>query len=258
MHYEEKKKHINIESTPLVSIITPLYNASSFISETILSVQNQNYLNWELIIVDDASLDSSVKIAEEFANNDSRIFVYRNKQNKGAAFCRNLATEKAKGDFVAFLDADDLWHQDKLQKQLNLMQEKNNPVSCTSYLHIDEQGKLLNKRIKALPLLSYNKQHRNNYIGNLTGMYNASVLGKITAPNIRKRQDWAVWLEAIKRSGKPALGIQEDLAYYRIHKGGISSNKLNLIKYNYIFYRDYLGVFFWEYFIHRPKQIEKL
>ncbi|MEL6810838.1 MAG: glycosyltransferase family 2 protein [Bacteroidota bacterium] len=267
MHSEVKKELIN--SDPLVSIITPLFNAQSFIAQTLESIQNQTYSNWELIIVDDASGDDSVAIVLKAAQDDSRIRLVQHDENKGAAHCRNRATELARGDYIAFLDSDDLWHPEKLEKQITFMQKNHCEVSYTSYLHIDEQGNSLQKRIIALPSLSYQKQHRNNYIGNLTGMYNAAILGKIEAPGIRKRQDWAVWLEAIKKSGKPALGIQEDLAYYRVRKGSISSNKIDLVKYNFKFYRIYLRYswgrsalsllrFFWEYFLVRPKQIEKL
>ncbi len=269
MQSEEKKKHISLEDQPLVSIITPLYNAEAFISQTLSSVQNQTYTNWEHIIVDDASSDDGVKIVEDAAKTDDRIRLVENSKNNGAAVCRNIATENASGDFIAFLDSDDLWHPEKLKKQLQFMMVENCAVSYTSYRHMDEEGTLLNKRIKALPSLSYKKQHSNNYIGNLTGIYNANVLGKIVAPNIRKRQDWAVWLEAIKQSQKPALGLQEDLAYYRVRQGSISANKMNLIQYNFRFYKEYLGYswmssayyllrFFWEYFLVRPRQIEKL
>ncbi len=269
MQYEEKKRHISLEENPLVSIITPLYNAEKFIAQTIASVQQQSYIHWEHIIVDDASTDASVKIVQAHAAKDERIMLRCLDKNQGAAVCRNIATEQAKGRFIAFLDADDLWLSEKLETQLSYMIDHKNPVSYTSYLHMDEKSKPLNKRIKALPSLSYRKQHSNNYVGNLTGIYNASVLGKIIAPSIRKRQDWAVWLEAIKRAGKPAIGLQKDLAYYRVRRGSISSNKINLIAYNYKFYKEHLGHsslkslyflarFFWEYFLVRPKQIENL
>ncbi len=255
--------------TTLVSIITPSYNAKEFISATIKSVQKQTYTNWEHIIIDDASTDETTSIIEEYSKEDPRIILIKNQHNNGAAYCRNQATEIAKGSYIAFLDSDDLWHPNKLEKQLDFMKSADNSVSFTSYLHIDEKGKTLNKRIVALPLLSFKKQFRNNYIGNLTGIYNAGVLGKIIAPNLRKRQDWAVWLEAIKRNNKPAIGLQEDLAYYRIRKDSMSANKLNLIKYNYQFYNKYLGHsivtsfyyllrFLFEYFFVRPKQIQKI
>jgi glycosyltransferase involved in cell wall biosynthesis len=269
MQYEEKKKHTNLMDTPLVSVITPLYNAAKFITQTITSVQNQTYTNWEHLIVDDASSDDSIKIVEALSEKDTRIKLIKTSKNQGAAVCRNIATEKASGKFIAFLDSDDLWHPEKLEKQIAFMLNENCAVSHTSYLQIDEQGNSLNKRIKALASVSFIKQHSNNYIGNLTGIYNVDEVGKIIAPNIRKRQDWAVWLEAIKRCGKPALGLQEDLAYYRVREGSMSANKVNLIEYNFRFYKEYLGYswltsvfyllrFFWEYFLVRPQQIEKL
>jgi len=269
MPLEEKKKHINPADEPLITIITPLYNAASYISETIQSVREQSYKHWEHIIVDDSSTDTSLRIAESYASSDSRIRILKNTENRGAAVCRNNATEGAKGDYIAFLDADDLWHPKKLEKQVAFMRDNNVAVSYTNYTQIDFEGNSLNRRIKALPNLSYTKQLRNNYIGNLTGMYHASVIGKIMAPALRKRQDWGVWLEAIKRSGKPAVGLQEDLAMYRVHRKAMSANKSSLVKYNFNFYRKHLGYswfrstlllgqFFWEYFVNRPKLIERL
>ncbi|GEQ84844.1 glycosyl transferase [Patiriisocius marinistellae] len=265
---KEKKKHTNTIAQPLISIITPLYNAAPFIAQTIASIQSQTYSNWELLIVDDNSTDASVTIVKTLAKNDARIKLTEEKINKGAAQARNKGTSLAQGTYIAFLDADDLWHSQKLEIQLYFMSKNNCNVSFTSYVHIDENGYEIGKRIKAINQLTYKKQHNNNYLGNLTGMYNCAVLGKIEAPTIRKRQDWAVWLEAIKRSAKPALGIQQDLAYYRVHNGNMSRDKLNLVKYNYAFYREYLGYstiksslyllrFFWEYFVNRPKHIEQ-
>ena len=267
MHYEVKKEPTN--TAPLVSIITPLFNAEKYIAQTLESVQQQSYENWEHIIVNDASEDASEEIAKNFADKHPRVQLISLPENKGAAYCRNHATELAQGDYIAFLDSDDLWHPEKLTKQIGFMLSHDCEVSYTSYLHINEAGESLHKRIKALDLLPYKKQLRNNYIGNLTGIYNARTLGKIIAPPIRKRQDWAVWLTAIKRSGKPALGLVEDLASYRVREGSISSNKLALIPYNFKFYRSHLGYswgasvyrlfrFFWEYFVVRPKHIEKV
>ncbi|MCT8339368.1 glycosyltransferase family 2 protein [Flavobacteriaceae bacterium TK19130] len=258
-----------MEIAPLISVITPLYNAEHFIEDTIRSLQKQTHKNWEVCIVDDASTDTSNAIVTRLAAEDSRIRLHTETENRGAAYCRNKSTEMANGGFIAFLDADDLWHPEKLEKQLTFMMKKKSAVSYTNYLHMDETGTSFLKRVKALPVLSYRKQRTNNYIGNLTGMYNAEKLGKILAPNLRKRQDWAVWLTAIERSGAPAMGLQEDLAYYRLRSGSISENKWKLIPYNYQFYRSFLGFstlkstayllrFFWEYFIERPRQFERL
>ena len=262
------KKPINKSAEPLVSIITPFYNAAQFLEHTINSVQNQTYKNWEHILVDDASTDASLAYVQKRATTDARLKIISLSHNRGAGYARNKATDVAKGIYIAFIDADDLWHPKKLEKQIKHIQVNNNLVSFTSYVQINTTGKELGKRIVARSQLTYKKQHQNNYIGNLTGMYNAQVLGKISVPNIRKRQDWALWLEAIKRSKKPALGIPEDLAYYRVTKDSISADKKKLVKYNYLFYRKYLGYtplksvlwlgrFFWEYFFVRPKYIEK-
>ena len=267
MHYEETIKPTKSEGKPLVTIITPLFNAEKFIAETITSVLDQTYTNWEHIVVDDASIDASVMVAKKTSNGDSRFKLIQLESNHGTAYCRNYATEHSQGEYITYLDSDDLWHSKKLERQIQLMEEKKLSVTFTSYLHIDEHGNPLNKRIKAIPSLSYKKQHRNNYIGNLTGVYNADTLGKIFAPNLRKRQDWAVWLEAIKRNKGPAIGIQEDLAFYRVRQDSISSNKIDLLKYNFKFYRVHLGYswlkslyclgrFLIEYFFIRPKQIE--
>ncbi|MEM7085948.1 MAG: glycosyltransferase family 2 protein [Bacteroidota bacterium] len=267
MHYVVKKEPIN--TTPLVSIITPLFNAENYIAQTVQCVQKQSYSNWEHIIVNDASKDTSEEIVKSIAEKDPRVQLISLSENKGAAYARNHATELAQGDYIAFLDSDDLWHPEKLTKQIGFMLTHNCEVSYTSYLHINEAGKSLRKRVKALDQLPYKKQLRNNYIGNLTGIYQARTLGKILAPPIRKRQDWAVWLTAIEKSKKPALGLVEDLAYYRVRGGSISSNKLALIPHNFKFYRMHLGyswgasvyrllLFFWEYFVIRPRNIEKI
>jgi glycosyltransferase involved in cell wall biosynthesis len=269
MRYEERKKPIDYNALPLVSVITPVYNAASFIAQTITSIQKQSYQNWELIVVDDASTDQGPAIISRLAQQDARIQFHPLSENHGAAYCRNMATKFARGDYIAFCDADDLWFPQKLEKQVSFMETERCLVSFSSYLHIDEDGHSLQKRVRAMPYLTYRKQRRNNYIGNLTGMYNASAIGKIEAPNIRKRQDWAVWLEAIRRSGSPALGIQEDLAYYRVRPGSISANKLKLVRHNYLFYRKHLAygplkslyfllLFFREYFFVRPTHIERL
>lgn len=245
----------------------PVYNSSKFVAEAIESVLAQSYGHWELIIVDDASTDGTSKIIETLSAAHPRIQFLKLSTNHGPGYCRNKATEMAQGDYIAFLDSDDLWAPNKLSVQLSYMQETNCAVSFTSYLHINETGNLLDRRVKAMSVLTYKKQRRNNYIGNLTGMYHASSIGKIMSPEIPKRQDWALWLEAIKRSKKPARGIVQDLAFYRIRKDSMSANKIGLLKHNFNFYKTHLGyskpkslffmsLFLCEYFFIRPKYIE--
>ncbi|WP_203256661.1 glycosyltransferase family 2 protein [Hyunsoonleella ulvae] len=248
-----------------VSIITPTYNSNRFIESTIKSVLNQTYTNWELILVDDASTDDTLSIINTFLSKYPNIKVFTNETNQGAAITRNHGIEYATGDLIAFLDADDLWKPSKLEKQVNFMLNHNVDICFTSYDLMNEAGALIHKTVKALPKLTYKKFLKCNYIGNLTGIYNAKVLGKVYAPNLRKRQDWLLWLKAIALSGKPALGIEESLAVYRIRKNSISSNKINMLKYNYLVYRKGLGfsilkstyslmVFLYEYFFVKSKQ----
>ncbi len=248
-----------------VSVVTPAYNSERFINQTITSVLNQTYKDWELIVIDDASLDNTIEIVNRFIKKHSNIRLLQNKTNCGAAISRNRGIREAKGDLIAFLDADDLWKPDKLEKQVAFIKERKCDVCFCSYDLMNEQGSPLNAQIKALPSLSYKKLLKSNYVGNLTGVYSAKTLGRITSANLRKRQDWLIWLEAIKKSGKPALGIQETLAIYRVRESSISSNKLNLVKYNYWVYKKGLGfstiksvysliVFLFEHFFVKSKQ----
>ncbi len=254
-----------MESNTIVSIITATYNSRDYIEATIKSVLNQTYTNWELLIIDDASKDDTVSILNKYASNYSNIKVFQNQTNQGAAITRNQGIKEASGDFIAFLDSDDVWKPEKLEKQLKFMLENNVNVCFSSYDIMDENGTLLNKTVKALPKLTYNKFLKCNYIGNLTGIYNAKSLGKIYAPNLRKRQDWLLWLKAVKKSAKPAVGMGDSLAIYRVRRNSMSSNKFNLLKYNYLVYRKGLGfstlkssyymmTFLFEYFFVKSKQ----
>ncbi|WP_298418048.1 glycosyltransferase family 2 protein [uncultured Kordia sp.] len=253
---------------PLVSVITPTYNAELFIKETIESVRAQTYNNWELILVDDASKDTTVSILKKYTEEDIRIKFHVLEKNSGAAIARNTAIEKATGSYIAFLDADDLWMPEKLSKQIAFMQKENIQVCFASYELMNEVGKSLGKKVNALPKVNFSKMLKSNYIGNLTGIYNATTLGKVYMPNIRKRQDWALWLTLIKKV-EFAYSISEPLAKYRVREDSISSNKLNLLKYNYTIYRKalkfgafksslYLIRFLIEHFFIKPQQTTQL
>jgi len=248
----------------MVSIVTPSYNSEQFIASTITSVINQTYNNWELIIVDDASKDNTCNIISEFSKKDKRIKLIKQSKNFGAGVARNTAIKAAQGNYIAFLDSDDIWKSNKLEKQLAVMKATKATICFSSYELINEEGESLKKIIEALPKLSYTKQLKCNYIGNLTGIYDVNELGKMFMPEIKKRQDWVMWLNLLKKGG-PAIGIKEPLAYYRVRKGSISSNKFNLITYNYNVYKKALGfgfvkstrcliVFLYEYFFVKSKQ----
>ena len=225
---------------PVVSIITATYNSAKYIGDTIESVLNQTHQYWELIIIDDASTDDTISIVKQYQKGNPKIHLLQNDNNSGAAVTRNRGVSYARGRYIAFLDGDDLWKPHKLAVQVSFMLENAIAVSYSSYEWIDETGSPLAVQIKALPELSSSKIEKSNYIGNLTGMYDTTIIGKIEAPLLRKRQDWGVWIFAIRKAGK-AYGIPDSLAYYRVRQGSISSNKLDLIKYNYNVYRKALG-----------------
>lgn len=226
------------QNLPLVSIVTPLYNCEKYIEETIQSVFNQTYKNWEMIIVDDCSKDSGVKIVEKYKKLDKRVKLFCNRQNLGGAETRNEAIKKAQGKYIAFLDSDDIWKKDKLEKQIKFMEKNNYDFSHTEYERIGEKNEKLNIFSKISKKIDYKTLLYQNTIGCLTAIYNAEKLGKIYMPNIRTGQDYALWLEVLKKT-KYAYGLQENLAEYRVRKGSLSKNKIKKIKNLYRMYRIY-------------------
>ena len=257
-----------MKDDPLVSVIMPTYNSAEFIGAAIQSVQNQKYLNWELLVIDDASNDLTPASVENFVSLDSRIKLFKNAKNLGAGASRNHGIKAANGSFIAFLDADDLWMPEKLEVQVNFMLKNDFVMSFSSYRLMTETGELLPEIVEALPELSYKKLLRSNYVGSLTGMYNADKIGKIYSPLLRKRQDWGLWLSVLEKAG-PALGIQQPLACYRLRKNSISNNKTALLKYNFQIYNrvldysflkscKYMSRFLWEHFIVKNKQVKIL
>lgn len=220
----------------LISIVTPVYNSEKFISETIESVINQTYKNWEMIIVDDCSKDSSEKIIRNYIENDKRINYIKLKKNSGAAVARNTAIEKSKGKYVAFLDSDDLWESNKLEEQLEFMQQRNIAFSFTGYELIDQNGKSLNNIVQVPKEINYNELLKNTVIGCLTVMIDKEKVGEFKMPLVRAGQDTATWL-LILRKGYIAYGLNEPLSRYRKVEGSISSNKLKALKRTWYTYR---------------------
>jgi glycosyltransferase involved in cell wall biosynthesis len=223
---------------PLVSVIVPLFNSEKFIEKTILSVQNQTHSNWEMIIVDDCSKDNSVAIIEQYIANDNRIKLWRLNKNSGTGIARNLAVSKAKGDYIAFLDADDLWKPIKLERQLQFLKENNFHFTFSFYDCINEDGNLLNLRVEAPKKLFYFQLFFCNFVGNLTGIYEVKYFGKIAISSIRKRQDWMLWLSLLKKI-KTAKPVPESLAFYRIRNNSLSASKIDLLRHNFNVYRSY-------------------
>lgn len=221
----------------LVSIITPTYNCGAFIAETMDSVLAQTYTDWEMIIVDDCSTDDTRSVVEAYQAKDSRFIYYCLEQNSGAAVARTKAMELANGEYMAFLDSDDLWTPDKLERQLKFMNDNGYAFTCTAYEQIDEQSQPLDKVIKTVPKTDYNRLLLDCPVGNSTVMYSVAKMGKFQVPNIRKRNDDALWLQMLKKE-KYIHGMPDMLMRYRIRSGSISANKLKVIKYHWILYRE--------------------
>lgn len=220
-----------------VSVIMPNYNCEKFLEETINSVINQTYKNWELLIVDDCSTDGSVEVIKKLQTTDDRIKLYINEKNSGAAASRNKALREATGKWIAFLDSDDLWLEDKLEKQIAFMEENGYKFSFTKYGHIDENSKFLNRIVCGPKKVTKRKMFRYCYLGCLTVMYDAEAVGLIQIDDgIQKRNDYAMWLKVSKKA--TAYYLDEVLAYYRKRCGSIShQSKLSLIKYHYRLFR---------------------
>lgn len=223
----------------LVSIVTPLYNSEKFIEETIKSVLKQSYINWEMLIVDDCSTDLGPSIVKKYFEKDSRIKYIRMEKNSGAALCRNKAIELAKGEFIAFLDSDDLWLEKKLEKQVKFMKNNNYAISFHEYEEISENSERL--KIKILvpeKPVSYRRYLLTNPIGCLSGMYSIKKMGKIYMPILKKRQDTGFWLRILS-TGEKAYPLKENLGLYRVRKNSLSFKKSDLIKYHWSLYREH-------------------
>ena len=222
----------------LVSIITPMHNSSAFISETINSVICQTYSYWEMIIIDDASSDNSVAIVEKIINEESRIKLIKSSIDLGPAKARNMGIELASGRYISFLDSDDLWLPEKLEKQIIFMNEKKCALSYSSYQKIDYKGNYFGKVIIKNLKPSYHDLLKTNHIGCLTAMIDLNIVKEdLYMPLIRKRHDHGLWL-LILRKGYIACGYKKILAQFRYRTGSISHDKLSSAYYQWKLYRE--------------------
>lgn len=226
----------------LVSIITPSYNCSKFIGSCIESVQKQTYTNWEMLITDDCSKDNTVEVISQYSEKDKRVKCYVLKENSGAAVARNNSITEAKGRYIAFLDSDDMWTPDKLEKQLEFMRKKDCALSYTSILLCNEGGEITGIEV-APHTHTFHQSWCDNKCGTSTAIYDTKKIGKVLMPLIRKRQDWGLFM-SILRTCKVAYGMKEPLAYYRMGQQSLSKNKWSLVKYNLAVYKKVLG---WSY-----------
>lgn len=228
-----------MKENELVSIITATYNASAYMEATLTSILSQTYRNWELLITDDCSKDDTWAKLQTWAAKDQRIKVFRLDTNSGAGIARNNSIQHAQGRYIAFCDSDDQWLPTKLEEQLAFMHERDCAFSYTSYFVRDEDGRDKGM-VKCRKSLSYMNILSDNKVGCLTALYDTQKVGKMFMPDLRKRQDWGLWINIIKKCGI-AYGLQKPLAVYLDRAGSISSNKLSLVKYNYAVYRKSLG-----------------
>lgn len=207
----------------LVSIIMPSWNTGNFIAESIQSVINQTYKNWELIIVDDCSTDNTDEVVSFYK--DQRIKYLKNEKNSGAAITRNKALREAQGEWIAFLDSDDLWAPEKLEHQINFMKNNGYNLSFTEYEKIDEESKPLNVYVSGPEMVNKRKMYNYDYIGQLTMMYSTKAFGLIQIKDIKKNNDYAIRLQLYKKDGTCAYLLKENLAKYRVRKVSISHDK---------------------------------
>lgn len=218
---------------PIVSVITPAYNAEKYIAETIKSVQGQSFGQWELIVVDDASSDATVQIVQKFVEQDERIKLFANPENIGQGLTRNKAIEIAQGRYIAFLDSDDVWAPSKLEKQVSALQLTGAAMSHTSYDFIDGSGNQIKGVLEVSPNpIDYNHLLQRTEIGCLTAIYDTELVGKRYMPDLPRSQDYALWLDILYDSNV-SVPIQEVLAHYRVHGENISKNKWVKVPYHW-------------------------
>lgn len=219
----------------LVSIIMPSYNTAKYIKETIDSVLSQTYEAWELIIVDDCSTDNTDEVVLPFLK-DTRIRYIKNEKNSGAALSRNRALREAKGKWIAFLDSDDLWVPDKLEKQIRFMEEHNYAFTYTDYM-IQLNGEWQPYIYTGPNVVNKRRMYNYCYFSTITVMYDRERIGLIQIEDLRKNNDYAMWLQAIEKSN--CYRCPECMSFYIKHEGSVSSgSKLKLIKWHYILYKD--------------------
>ena len=221
----------------LVSIVTPCYNSEAYISRTIESVISQTYVNWEMIIVDDCSIDKSAEIIKRYAEIDKRIIYIKTDVASGSpTLPRNIAISRARGRFIAFLDSDDLWEKDKLCLQLPQLMEKNVAIVYSYYEKITEEGERSGRIVRSAPKHTYSSLLYGNEIACLTTVIDVAKVGKVYFEKVG-HEDYVMWLSILKR-GFIAKNIPISLARYRVRKSSVSSNKVRTIKWIWNIYRN--------------------
>ena len=220
---------------PLVSVITPAHNAAAFLQAAIDSVRVQTLTSWEMVIVDDGSRDATADIIIRAAETDARIRLFRHPRALGAAAARNRAIKEARGRYIAFLDADDVWYPQKLERQIGFMRQEGVAFSYGTYDLIDESGRVTGRYCPPLRV-TYRDLLKTCSIGCLTAVFDTAVFGKRYMPAMRNRQDFVLWLDLLK-STKEARGMAEPLGAYRLHATSLSAGKWRTAYYQWRVYR---------------------
>ncbi|MGW4518905.1 glycosyltransferase family 2 protein [Streptomyces sp. NPDC004393] len=231
---------------PLVSVVMPVHNSAATLGASVRSVLAQTHTDVELLVTDDASTDGSMDLLQDLARQDERVRPQAAPEQGGAARARNLALARARGEYVGFLDSDDMWLPEKLERQLAFAAGGDAPLTFTSYYKVagDFTGEACDftpngRVVAARARVTYRDMLVQDHIGALTAMYDRTVLGTRLMPDMPKRQDYALWL-SIMRDGHPARGLPEPLAVYRAGRAGsLSSNKLALVEHNWRLYRKH-------------------
>lgn len=219
-----------------MSVVTPLYNSQAFVADTVHSVLAQTLTDWEMIIVDDASSDDSAAVAESLSKQDHRVKLIQLDVNSGSAVSRNTAIAAARGRYIAFLDSDDQWKPSKLEKQVRFMEQNGYSFTHTRYEKMTESGQRTGEVVAPPSRLTYADMLKSNQVGCLSAMYDTARFGKCYMPLIRKRQDYGLWLDLLKTE-RYVYCLPETLAFYRLRSGSISSNKIEIVRYNWELYR---------------------
>lgn len=227
------------ESTPLVSVIMPAYNAEKYIEQAIRSVQKQTVRSWELIVVDDRSTDKTAEQIRRLAAEDMRIIPVYSETNHGAAESRNIALRQCRGEFVALLDADDVWHPQKLERELERARKTDADLVYSSYAMIDEQGTRCFSDFIVEESTDLQSMLNCNTIGCSTVLMKAKVLEKRPFVTDFYHEDYVMWLSLLQ-AGCKAVGVRDILVDYRVARGSRSFNKLKSAKNRWRVYRDYL------------------
>lgn len=230
---------------PLVSVIMPAYNASQYIEESIRSVQAQTVTNWELIVVDDCSIDDTCFLVRMIAESDQRIRLIHNETNSGVAKTRNRAIDMARGLYVAFLDSDDIWHPEKLKKQLQYMAQTGADLVYASYAIVDAEGAKRRFTYRVPNSIDLKGMLKNNVVGCSTVLMSALVAKRYRFRLDYYHEDYVLWLEML-RDGYTFVGVEDILVDYRYHVDSKAGNKIVSAKHRWRIYRDYLRFSKWK------------